>query len=149
MKKVYIYCDGACKGNPGPGGWAAILKYKDQKKIISGYLEHATNNIMELTAAIKSLQQLKEPCKVNIYTDSLYVKRGIGQWLQKWKERGWQTTGKKPVKNQALWKTLDEFCKKHNVHWHWIRGHEGHPENEECDTIAKKEIAKHLPKRNE
>ncbi|MGC9336752.1 MAG: ribonuclease HI [Candidatus Cloacimonadia bacterium] len=146
MKKVCIFCDGACKGNPGPGGWAAILKYKDKKKIISGYLEHATNNIMELTAAIKSLQQLKEPCEVNIYTDSQYVKRGIMEWLQRWKERSWKNSQKKPVKNQALWKTLDALCRKHNVHWHWIKGHEGQPENEECDAIAKQEIEKNLAK---
>jgi ribonuclease HI len=144
MKKVDIFCDGACKGNPGPGGWAGILLYKDQKKIISGYIEHATNNRMELTAAIESLQQLKEPCEVNIYTDSLYLKRGITEWLEGWKKRGWHNSQKKPVKNQSLWKRLDALNHKHNVHWHWIKGHGGHPENEECDVIAKKEIEKCL-----
>ena len=140
IKKVRIFCDGACKGNPGPGGWAAILKYKKHRKAISGYSPQATNNIMELTAAIKALEQIKGKCEIDIFSDSKYVVMGMTEWIVGWKKKGWKGSKKEPVKNQELWKRLDKLCNFHIVKWHWIKGHNGHPENEKCDVLAKREI---------
>ncbi|MCK4359340.1 MAG: ribonuclease HI [Candidatus Cloacimonetes bacterium] len=144
MKQVIIYCDGACKRNPGPGGWAAILKYKKYKKRISGYSPKATSNIMEMTAAIKALEQLKKKCKVDIFTDSRYMKNGITKWIKNWKKTGWKTSKKEPVKNKELWVQLDELCSRHIVNWFWIKGHSGNPDNEECDMLANNEIKKNV-----
>jgi len=137
MKKVELYTDGACSGNPGPGGWGAILRYGEHEKEINGYKEHTTNNQMELTAVIKSLSLLKEQCDVIIYTDSKYVLDGITKFLPDWKKRGWKTADKKPVKNQELWLQLEEETKKHKISWQWVRGHNGHPENERADELAR------------
>ncbi len=136
MKKVRIFTDGACQGNPGPGGWAAILQYGDREKEIFGCAPETTNNRMELTAAIEGLRLLKEPCEVEITTDSEYLKNGITNWISKWKRNGWQTAAKKPVLNQDLWKALDELTSRHRLRWIWTRGHAGHPENSRCDELA-------------
>lgn len=136
MKKVQLITDGACMGNPGPGGWAYILRYKDKEKRASGGEAHTTNNRMELTAAIKGLSALKEPCEVEIVTDSQYLKNGITSWIQRWKSNGWKTSEKQPVVNQDLWKQLDELTQKHRTHWTWTRGHAGHSDNELCDEMA-------------
>lgn len=135
MKSVAIYTDGACEGNPGPGGWAAILVYGSFRKEVSGAVPATTNNRMELTAAIEGLRTLKEPCEVDLYTDSQYVQKGMTQWVAKWKARGWRR-GKQRVMNVDLWKTLDAEAGRHQVRWHWIRGHNMHPENERCDRLA-------------
>lgn len=140
MKKVTIYSDGACQGNPGPGGWAAILIYGKVRKEISGACPATTNNRMELTAAIQGLRALKEPCEVEFWTDSEYVRQGITEWLPNWKRRGWRTAGKKPVKNADLWQDLDAAAGRHKVHWHWVRGHNEQPENERCDQLATEAI---------
>ncbi len=139
-KKVEIFTDGACQGNPGPGGWAAILNYKNVKKELSGAEPFTTNNRMELTAVIEALKALKEPCNVTIYTDSQYVQKGISEWLPKWKQRGWLTSTKNKVKNVDLWKILDREASKHSVTWKWVRGHSGIPQNERCDHLAKMAI---------
>jgi len=144
IKNVQIFCDGSCKGNPGPGGWAAILKYKEHKKVISGFSPEATNNIMELTAVIRALEKIKEKCNVDVFTDSRYVIMGMTEWVENWKKKGWKNTQKKPVKNKELWMQLDELCNQHILNWNWVKGHNGHPENEECDTLAKKEIEKNI-----
>ena len=144
LKKVKIFSDGSCKGNPGPGGWAAILKYKKHKKAISGFSPKSTNNIMELTAVIKALEKIKEKCNIEVFTDSRYVMMGMSEWIENWKKKGWKNTQKKPVKNKELWMQLDELCNKHILNWNWVKGHTGHPENEECDTLAKKEIEKNI-----
>ena len=133
---VYIFTDGACKGNPGPGGWGAILQYGDSVKELNGFLATTTNNIMELTAVIEALQTLTRPCTLIITTDSQYVKNGISQWIFNWKKKGWKTANKKPVKNKDLWVQLDQLVSKHNVSWKWVRGHTGHPENERADELA-------------
>lgn len=138
MKQVTIYSDGACEGNPGPGGWAAVLVYGEKKKEIAGAEIATTNNRMELRAAIEALGALKEPCEVEFYTDSEYVRNGITAWIHSWKRKGW----KKPIKNQDLWKALDAAAGRHKVKWHWVRGHAGNPLNERCDTLAVAEIAK-------
>ena len=135
-KKINIYTDGACKGNPGNGGWGAILEYQNHKKEISGYADDTTNNIMELTAVIEALKSLKESCNITITTDSQYVKNGITQWIYNWKKNGWKTANKKPVKNKNLWISLDELSKKHSIQWEWIKGHSGHPQNERADELA-------------
>ncbi len=140
MKAVKIYTDGACKGNPGPGGWGAILQYGSSRKELKGYAPDTTNNIMELTAVIQALKTLKEPCDVDITTDSTYVKKGISEWIHKWKHNGWKTAAKKPVKNKELWQQLDEGVKRHRITWHWVRGHSGHPQNERADELANEAI---------
>lgn len=136
MKKVRIFTDGACQGNPGPGGWAAILRYQGCEKEIYGCAPQTTNNRMELCAAIESLRLLKEPCEVEITTDSEYLKNGITSWIKGWKRNGWQTAAKKPVLNQDLWKALDELTAKHSVRWLWTKGHADHAENNRCDELA-------------
>jgi len=141
-KEVEIFTDGACQGNPGPGGWAAILRYGKVVKEISGAEPFTTNNRMELTAVIEALKTLKEPCKVTISMDSQYVKKGITEWLPKWKQRNWLTVSKAKVKNIDLWKALDTEASKHVVTWRWIKGHTGIPENEKCDFLAKDAIKK-------
>ncbi|MBC8312953.1 MAG: ribonuclease HI [Candidatus Cloacimonetes bacterium] len=144
LKKVKIFCDGSCKYNPGPGGWAAILKYKNHHETISGFAEHTTNNIMELTAAIKALKKIKEKCEIEIFSDSKYVVFGITDWIKNWKIMGWKRKKNKTIKNVELWKKLDDLCSQHNVKWIWVKGHNGHPENEKCDAFAKKEIEKNI-----
>ena len=139
-KIVHIFTDGACKGNPGPGGWGAVLKYGDSSKEINGFSQNTTNNIMELTAVIKALQLLKEDCHVIITTDSNYVKDGITQWINNWKSNGWKTSNKKSVKNQGLWKELDKLSSKHQLEWKWVRGHSGNPGNERADELANEAI---------
>ena len=135
-----IYTDGACKGNPGPGGWGALLDYDGKIKEINGYSANTTNNIMELTAVIKSLKQLNRPCNIIITTDSNYVKNGITKWIHNWKKNGWKTANKKPVKNKELWENLDSLTKSHTIDWQWIKGHSGHPQNERADTLANNAI---------
>tara|TARA_Y100000996_G_scaffold125415_1_gene94796 strand:- start:520 stop:960 length:441 start_codon:yes stop_codon:yes gene_type:complete len=134
--RVYIFTDGACRGNPGEGGWGAILQSNNHEKEISGYSEKTTNNIMELTAVIKSLQALKKTCDVILTTDSKYVKNGITTWIHNWKKNGWKTANKKSVKNKDLWILLDQECRKHKVTWEWIKGHSGHELNERADLLA-------------
>lgn len=141
MKEVVVYTDGACKGNPGPGGWGAILEYRGRKREHSGAARHTTNNRMELMAAIRALEALKEPCVVQLYTDSNYLRQGITQWLAQWKRRGWKTAARKPVKNQDLWQRLDSATARHQVHWHWVRGHSGNAGNEAADALANRAIA--------
>jgi ribonuclease HI len=133
---VEIFTDGACRGNPGPGGWAALLRYKGREKTLHGGEPLTTNNRMELMAAIKALESLKRPCRVSLTTDSEYVIKGIREWLPAWKRRGWKTAGKKPVKNVDLWERLDQAVQRHEVDWHWVRGHAGHIENEIVDRLA-------------
>ncbi|MEL6946451.1 MAG: ribonuclease HI [Pseudomonadota bacterium] len=141
MKTVAIWTDGACSGNPGPGGWGAVLRYGDNEKELSGGEEHTTNNRMELLAAIEALNALKQPCTVELHTDSQYVKGGMTGWIQGWKRNGWKTANKKPVKNAELWQALDEAVARHTVHWHWVKGHAGHPENERADELARSGMA--------
>lgn len=139
-EKVEIYTDGACQGNPGPGGWGALLRYKDTEKEIAGFSPSTTNNRMELQAAIEGLKSLKRPMKVDIYTDSQYLRDGITKWMFQWKKNNWRLSNNKPVKNQDLWEALDELVKTQNVAWHWVRGHSGHPENERADALARQAI---------
>ena len=136
MKQVTLYTDGACSGNPGPGGWGAILLHGDHEKELSGGEKETTNNRMEMTAVIEGLRALKSACKVDIYTDSTYVKDGMTSWLAGWKARGWKTAAKKPVKNQDLWMAMDEQVQRHQVSWHWVKGHSGDPMNERADALA-------------
>ena len=136
--KVTIYTDGACKGNPGPGGWGAILFYGDKKKEIHGGEPATTNNRMELMAAIQALELLNRPCKVELHTDSQYVMKGVTEWIRGWKARGWRTADKKPVKNEDLWRRLDEARLRHDVDWRWVKGHAGHDLNERADALARK-----------
>ena len=140
MKVINIYTDGACKGNPGPGGWGAILEYGEYKKEIYGGHKLTTNNIMELTAVIESLKLIKKKSSINIITDSQYVKNGISDWIKNWKLKGWKTANKKPVKNKDLWITLDKLNNEHNIKWLWVKGHSGHPGNERADYLANKGI---------
>lgn len=140
-KEIIIYTDGACSGNPGPGGWGALLEFGKHKKEIKGGAQDTTNNRMELTAAIEALNALKENCSVTLYTDSSYVKGGITSWLAGWKKRGWKTAGKKPVKNQDLWEALDVACSAHEITWRWVKGHAGHPGNEAADRLANEGMA--------
>ena len=137
---VEIYTDGACRGNPGPGGWGAILRYNSQEKELWGGEDATTNNRMELMAAIRALEALKRPSQVKLYTDSIYVMKGITTWIHDWKRKGWRTADKKPVKNEDLWRQLDQLAAKHDIEWHWVRGHAGHPENERADQLANKGI---------
>ena len=136
MNKVEIFTDGACKGNPGPGGWGAILRYGTTEKEIYGASKNTTNNIMELTAVIESLKNLKKPCELTITTDSKYVKNGITEWIHNWKKNGWRTAAKKEVKNKELWIELDSLIQIHSITWDWVKGHSGHPENERADLLA-------------
>jgi ribonuclease HI len=133
---VEIYTDGACRGNPGPGGWAAVLTAGEREKEISGALPLTTNNRMELQAVISALQALKRPVEARLYTDSQYVRRGVLEWLPQWKARGWKTADKKPVKNQDLWEVLDGEVARHRIEWHWVKGHSGVAGNERCDALA-------------
>jgi len=137
LKHVEIYTDGACSGNPGPGGWGALMVYGDEEREISEGAFDTTNNRMELTAPIMALKQLKHTCRVTIHTDSTYVKDGITKWIHAWKAKGWKTANKKPVKNRELWEELDELVSQHEVSWEWIKGHSGHPENERADELAR------------
>ena len=140
MEKVEIYTDGACQGNPGPGGWGTILRYKGTEKELSGYAPATTNNRMELQAAIEGLQTLTRPMDVHLYTDSLYLKDGITKWLPQWKQKNWRTSSHAPVKNKDLWEVLDVLSQKHTITWLWVRGHTGHPENERADALARAAI---------
>lgn len=133
---VDLYTDGACKGNPGPGGWGALLRFGDHEKELFGGEPNTTNNRMELTAVIEGLRSLKRACKVRVHTDSQYVQKGISEWLANWRRRGWRTSEGKPVKNQDLWQALDAEAGSHEVEWHWVKGHAGHPENERADALA-------------
>ncbi|MDR1694168.1 MAG: ribonuclease HI [Lactobacillaceae bacterium] len=152
MKRVEIFTDGACSGNPGIGGWGAILRYKQVEKELSGGTIETTNNRMELTAVIEALKTLKEPCNITLYTDSKYVMDGITQWLPNWKQNNWKTANKKSdVKNIDLWQELDLVVNIHEIRWVWVKGHSGHPENERVDKLAREEIKKireELPKEN-
>lgn len=137
---VEVFTDGACRGNPGPGGWGVLLRYGGTEKELYGGEANTTNNRMELTAAIMALESLKRACRVRLTTDSEYVKNGITQWLPKWKARGWRTANKSPVKNADLWQRLERAAGQHQVQWHWVRGHSGHPENERADRLANRGI---------
>ena len=137
---IQIYTDGACRGNPGPGGWGALLKFGSKEKQLYGGESLTTNNRMELRAVIEALSALKRPCNVSVTSDSTYVLKGINEWLPSWKKRGWLTSGKKPVKNEDLWKSLDSLKSVHRIEWHWVKGHSGHLENELVDQLANKGI---------
>ena len=138
--KVEVFTDGACRGNPGPGGWGALLRYGEREKELYGSERETTNNRMELMAAIIALESLKRPCEVILTTDSQYVRKGITEWIAGWKRRGWKTADKKPVKNQDLWQRLEAATHKHAIHWKWIKGHSGHEENERADQLANRAI---------
>lgn len=138
MKKIIVYTDGACSGNPGPGGWGALLMYGAHEKEIYGSDPHTTNNRMELLAAIEALRALSENCQIDLFTDSQYVKRGVTEWLEGWKAKGWKTAAKKPVKNADLWQMLDEEIAHHHISWHWVEGHAGDIGNERADMLAVK-----------
>lgn len=140
MKKVELFTDGACRGNPGPGGWGVLLRFDGREKALFGGEKETTNNRMELTAAIEGLKALKESCDVVLTTDSEYVRKGITEWLQNWKARGWKTAAKKPVKNVDLWHSLDEQSGRHRIDWRWVKGHSGHRENEIADQLANQGI---------
>lgn len=140
MQEVEIFTDGACKGNPGPGGWGAILRYKGTQKNLNGAEADTTNNRMELTAALMALNTLKRPCRVKLTTDSEYLRKGITEWIHGWKQKGWRTASKQPVKNADLWQALDEAVRRHQIEWHWVKGHSGHPENELADELANQAI---------
>ncbi|HAU1133131.1 TPA: ribonuclease HI [Legionella pneumophila] len=134
--KVEIYTDGACKGNPGPGGWGVLLRYNGREKTLHGGEAQTTNNRMELMAAIKGLEALKRPCEVDLYTDSQYLQQGMKEWIKTWKRNGWRNSKKELVKNAELWKSLDSLASIHNIHWHWVKGHSGHLENDLVDALA-------------
>jgi len=142
--EVDLFTDGACLGNPGPGGWAALLRFKDEEKTLSGGEANTTNNRMELQAVIEGLRALTRTCNVNVYTDSQYVQRGITEWIISWKARNWRTSSKKPVKNADLWREIDDAQQGHSVRYHWVKGHAGHPENELVDSLARSEAEKIL-----
>ena len=141
LPHVTVFTDGACSGNPGPGGWGAILRFGDKEKELKGGEAHTTNNRMELMAAISALEALKKPCRVELYTDSQYLREGIMSWISNWKRNGWRTADKKPVKNIDLWQRLDAALKRHDVRWHWVRGHAGDLMNERADQLARDAIA--------
>lgn len=143
MKEVTIYTDGACSGNPGEGGWGAVVMYKGIEKRISGYSEMTTNNIMEMTAVIEGIKLLKEKCEINIFTDSKYIVDSVTLWLQNWIKNGWISYSKKPVKNVEYWKQIVELSNYHEIKWNWVKGHDGNAYNEECDRLAREEILKH------
>lgn len=138
--QVSLYTDGACSGNPGPGGWGALLTMGPHEKELSGAEAHTTNNRMEMMAAIQGLRALKNPCQVDLYTDSQYLRDGITKWIVGWKKNGWKTADKKPVKNEDLWRLLDDLVQIHDIRWHWVKGHNGHPENERVDLLARSAI---------
>lgn len=140
MKQVEAFTDGACRGNPGPGGWGVLLRFGEHERELWGGERETTNNRMELTAAIEALRALKEPCAVALTTDSEYVRKGITEWIANWKKRGWRTSARQPVKNVDLWQALDEESQRHRVDWHWVKGHSGHRENEIADQLANRGI---------
>lgn len=140
MKHVLIYTDGACRGNPGPGGWGVLMRCGTDEKTFSGAEKDTTNNRMELTAALMALKRLKAPCQIALYTDSQYVQKGITLWLANWKKRHWKKADGKPVKNADLWEALEKATHRHEIRWHWVRGHAGHPENERADALARDAI---------
>jgi ribonuclease HI len=143
QKHVEIFTDGACSGNPGPGGWGAILRYRGIEKELSGYAPETTNNRMELIAVLEAVRALKEPCQVTICSDSQYLREGITKWIFKWKQNGWRTSSKEPVKNRDLWEALDAAIQSHQVEWIWVKGHNDHAENERCDALARAAIVSH------
>ncbi len=138
--KVIIYTDGACSGNPGPGGWGALLRFGGHEKSLSGAERHTTNNRMELKAAIEALSALRRPCRVALYTDSRYLQEGVLRWIDKWKKKNWKTAGKQPVKNRDLWEAIDALRARHDITWHWVRGHTGNRGNERADRLARRAI---------
>jgi ribonuclease HI len=137
LPHIEIHTDGACSGNPGPGGWGALLRYGQTEKELSGGEKLTTNNRMELLAAIEAIESLNKPCRIDLYTDSQYVQKGISEWLQNWIKRGWKNSKGEPVKNQDLWQRLSVATKSHQIEWHWVKGHSGHPENERVDNLAR------------
>ncbi|HKJ71287.1 MAG TPA: ribonuclease HI [Gammaproteobacteria bacterium] len=139
-KAVELFTDGACRGNPGPGGWGALLRFNGRERELYGFEPETTNNRMELTAAIRGLEALKRPCSVDLTTDSEYLRKGVTEWMANWKKRGWKTASKKPVANRDLWEELDALLARHEVRFHWTRGHSGHPENERADALANRAI---------
>jgi ribonuclease HI len=146
-QRVTIYTDGACSGNPGPGGWGAILSFGGQEKELMGGEPHTTNNRMELLAAISALEALKRPCTVDLYTDSEYLRGGITGWIKGWKKNGWRTSDRKAVKNVELWEELDKVASRHDIRWHWVKGHHGHDENERADELARQGMTPFMPER--
>jgi ribonuclease HI len=148
MKHIQIYTDGACRGNPGPGGWGALLRYGDKEKKLYGAVEDTTNNRMEMTAAIEAIKAIKEKCIIDLYTDSEYLKKGVQEWMPDWKKRNWKKADKKPVKNADLWQALDEVITSHQIAWHWVKGHSGHTENEIADGLANQAIDEMLEKKS-
>jgi|TARA_R100001039_G_C1821086_1_gene88935 ribonuclease HI len=147
LKQVIIFTDGACRGNPGPGGWGALLRYGTTEKTLFGGEPDTTNNRMELMAAIMALEALTAPCQVVLTTDSRYVMDGITKWMANWKKRGWKTASRQPVKNADLWRRLDAACEKHTIEWQWVKGHSGHPENDKADALANRGIDELLQKK--
>ena len=147
MPEIEIYTDGACSGNPGPGGWAAIIKHGDKVEELWGFDPETTNNRMELTPVIEALKRLKRPSRISIYTDSRYLKEGITSWIDKWQKKGWKTAAGTPVKNIDLWQALLELVRHHDIEWHWIPGHSNHPENSRCDELARKAIKEAFKKK--
>lgn len=141
---VEIYTDGACSGNPGPGGWGVLLRFDGNEKELKGGARETTNNRMEMTAAIEALSALKRRCQVRLHTDSTYLKDGITSWIHNWKRNGWKTAAKKPVKNEDLWRQLDALLADHEIEWHWVKGHAGHPDNERADALAREGMAPYL-----
>jgi len=140
MTPVEIYTDGACRGNPGPGGWGVLMRWGDAEKTLYGGEHNTTNNRMELMAAIQALEAINRPCRVDLTTDSQYLRKGITEWMADWKRRGWKTAARKPVKNRDLWERLDALAQRHEIRWHWVRGHAGHDENERVDELANRGI---------
>ena len=143
---IEIFTDGACKGNPGPGGWGALLRHNGKEKRLKGAEAHTTNNRMELMAAIMALGALTRACQVDLYTDSQYLRQGMMEWLEQWKKRGWRNSKKEPVKNVDLWQQLDDLAQRHQIRWHWVKGHSGHPENELVDALANEAIDEFIAK---
>ncbi|MGH8441524.1 MAG: ribonuclease HI [Nevskiaceae bacterium] len=140
MKPIVVYTDGACRGNPGPGGWGAVLRYNGHERQLHGGEAPTTNNRMELMAAIQALETLREPCEIRVHTDSTYVRQGITEWLPQWRKRNWKTADKKPVKNQDLWERLEAAAARHRIEWHWVKGHSGDPGNELADQLANRGV---------
>lgn len=141
---VDIFTDGACSGNPGPGGWAAILRWRDTEKELSGYASDTTNNRMEMMAAIQALESMKRPVEAHLHTDSVYLRDGITRWIHGWKKNGWRTAARKPVKNVDLWQRLELALARHDIEWHWVKGHSGHPDNEKADALARQGMEPYL-----